>query len=369
MKTQKTYLYALLLLLTAISSCQKKTATIPTKMIVNNNFEWEGNLNSPLGYPMDVYQGGFEWKSGSVSLYLGTTNGVWGGSGGGMSSGVKPLPTHLNLIWLSYAENKFYKINCAIDHDKMIPYFEKGFDMLASSGSGKVRHENYTNIIAGLAPGGVVVVWIWGSGKQIEIGRYQGEPTEISQEEINTLDNHEKLLFEQAYRDETMENDAFNPPELREARKGKPIPFGLWDTYRKKYTWRPTFIIQRDGRMNEDIAFDMFNGEKETLINEEFIKNAYSERAIPTSIGFGWYDKDGQGYGGYIEFNEKEVFDAFETVFKDNKDGKAEFELRANMVNTYLAVRLKGNGKEVALLKCNIEVYKSSKLTKHYKKQ
>jgi hypothetical protein len=309
-------------------------------------FEWEENNNAPLGYPVEVYRGGLELKGGGYAglSHHGTSSGKhgWGALGAGMSSRGKALPERLNVTWLSYAEDTFYTIDCPVDYDKMLRLFKEGCDW--KDAGGDIRHETYDTIIVGYAPGGVVVIWVYGQGTQVEIGRYQGKKTVISQEEIRSLDYPDKVLFQQKYRDDTMNDNAIVPDEVRKANKNKPIPYGLWDTYREKYSWKPTFVIQNEGEIG-DFGFNGFNGEQEDFFHERAID--YKKRAIPKEVAFSWKDKEGQRYSGYIVFDEKLIFDAFKEIYHDNKEVQAELEFRTNIPNDFVTVILKVKDKEV----------------------
>ncbi|MFB9057281.1 DUF2931 family protein, partial [Mariniflexile ostreae] len=239
-----------------------------------------------------------------------------------------------------------------------------GFPVLRRSG---IEKDTYSMIVTGFAPGGVVVIWLYGGGKQVEVGRYQGKKTTVPASEIDRLDNHERLLFDPVNRKLMMENDRLIPVEVQAANKNRPIPFGLWDRYRKKYCWRPTFIMPEGGKMDDHISFHMFNGENTNMIGDVFTENNYEERAIPDDIGLGWWDKYGQGYGGGVDFDEKEIFAAFAEVFKDSPQGTADLEIRVNQANTLLMVSLKGNGKSIPLSKIKIKAIESRSLTKEYK--
>ena len=171
-------------------------------------YDWKETISCPPGYPVEVYKGGLQnLQEGTyTSLNLGLHRGLegWGSTGRSMDSGVKPLPNHLNVVYLSYAEDKFFQVDCDLDYEKMASLFRKGYEIKAVSGSGKIRHENYNTVIVGFAPGGVCVVWIAGVGRQTEIGRYQGKEVIIPQKEIDGLDSHNHLLFEPEYRKKMM---------------------------------------------------------------------------------------------------------------------------------------------------------------------
>lgn len=359
----KMHFYAVLLLLNLTLSCQNKKQDIKQTEMKTEKFYYQPTISSPVGYPVEVYKGGLETQDGGFSsLDIGTHCGPWGATGGSMSSGIKTVPNRLNVIWVSFAEDIFYSIDCEIDYNKMVEKFKEGYQNSSYffNGNGEYKKDTYHEIIVGFAPGGVVVVWLSGAGKRVEIGRYQAEKIEISEEEIATLDNHERLIFQQDYREKTMLNEKIVPPEVQEANKNKPIPFGLWDTYRKLYMWRPTFVIQRDGSMI-DTRLNMFNGEFEDQFDQILVKNEFTKRAIPKQINIGWRDNTGQNYSGTMDFDEKEIFDAFKEVYKDNKDIQAELEFRVNIPNDFITVTLKSKEKEIRLSKTKVDIFKSRK--------
>jgi hypothetical protein len=335
------------------------------KTIQNMNldyYEWEENNNAPLGYPIDVYRGGFILKDGRfIGLNHGTSSGIdgWGSYGSGINHNVIALPDRINVIWLSYAENIFYKIDCPIDYDKIARLFKEGYEEKRAKGD--IKHVTYSRIIAGYAPGGVVVIWVFGGSKQVEIGRYQGQKIEIDQQEINDLDYPEKLFFKQSYRNDTMNDENIVPTAVREANKNKPIPYGLWDTYREKYNWRATFEIQKEGEIG-DLSFGCLNGESEDLFHELFIKDGFKKRAIPKEAGFDWTDKEGQRYSGYMKFDEKLIIAAFQEICKENKDVPIEVAFRMNIPNSFITVSLKCKDKEIPVNMGNVvEIFKIKK--------
>lgn len=365
MKNLKPFFMSLLLLLAFTSSCQdsakkNKSNKENEKQAMNvEKFYWQENINSPLGFPVEVYKGGFEAVDGSyVSLSIGPDTGNWGELGSGMSTGVKAVPNRLNLTWISYAENVFYDIDTQIDYEKMVKLFKEGY--LDENKKFGRKKEEFNVIMAGFAPGGVVVVWIAGAAKQVEIGRYQASPIKIPQEEIDKLDSHDKLLFEEANVKRIMSKESYVPLEVQKANAGKPIPFGLWDTYRKKYNWKVNFQPGEQGKIN-DFSYALFNGERDILFKEVLPENNFQERAIPLDFGFGWKDQSGQNYGGYIKFDEKEIFKAFSEISENKPDAQITIELKVNMTNTFVTATLKSDSKSIGLKDSKVNVFKSSR--------
>ncbi|RZJ85632.1 MAG: DUF2931 family protein [Chryseobacterium sp.] len=327
-------------------------------------YDWQETISCPPGYPVEVYKGGLQnLKEGTyVSLNLGIHRGLegWGSEGRSMDSGGKPLPDHLNVVYLSFAEDKFFQVDCNLDYEMMASLFRKGYDIKAISGSGKIRHESYNTIIVGFAPGGVCVVWIAGIGRQTEIGRYQGREVEIPKQEIENLDSHNHLMFEPEYRKKMMKDPNIVPLALQ----GKPISYGLWDTYRNKYNWKPVFEFQNEGHLRETrtVYLAYINGEEDNVLSENFPLKDFEKKAMPSEFGFGWKDQAGQSYSGFGKLNKESVFAAFKNVYGDNPDQiTADLDIRVNMINTFFTVKLKGNGKDVFIKTDSIEIFKTDK--------
>jgi hypothetical protein len=342
------------------NSMEQKNDTIPEA--------WEEMCNAPQGYPIEVYKGGLEKRdenggvinSTGLNTKLSTGYNGWGESGGGMKRS-NFVPTHIDCIWLSYAEGIFYQIDSPIDHEKMLKLFQEGYlDSLAFLNYGKREKSYYDSIIVGFAPGGVVVIWVAGSGRQVEIGRYKGKKIEIdpTERELEIMGYPTRNLFDPKYRNFIVTNKDVVPLEVQKANIGKPIPYGLWDSYRTRYAWRPVFEVPKEGVMRS-AYMEMFNGEKEKLFDIPLKENKYEKRAIIKHIYFSWRDNKKQGYACEIDFDEQEIKAAFDAMYKENKDLEVELVFTINHSNNFVTVMLKGGDKKIPLPKTKVKAYKT----------
>ena len=87
------------------------------------------------------------------------------------------IPTGFRITYFSYMENKFYKGDFLLPADKIRSLFKEGMIGYRSK-----RYSTYDAMIVGMAPGGVLVVWMQGIDKQVEIGRYQAIETDMEWE-------------------------------------------------------------------------------------------------------------------------------------------------------------------------------------------
>jgi hypothetical protein len=352
------YFFGLLLFIPV--SCQKKQEK--NIKMQEEQFSWSEGLSCPLGYPIQVYKGSIGFKSLSDRLSTGKYG--WGHKGNGMNDRSDWMPRFLNVTWLSYAEDCMYIIETPIAHKKLYELFKKGFDAKEVSGSGKIRHETYDAICTGLAPGGVVVVWAVGPGRQTEIGRYQGKKIVIPQSEISQLDSHEHLLFDAKYKKGIMTSEDVIPKAVQEANKNKPIPFGLWDTYRIKYNWKPVFELQNGSVLNDrtKLRISFLNGEVTEIFNEYFPVKNHISNPIPRYMSFSWKAEGGKYYAGNCDLNEESSFKAFKEVFGEHPENiTADLDIRVNMANSFFTVKLKGNGKDIFIETENLEVFEATK--------
>ena len=321
-------------------------------------YEWGVAVNTPIGYPIRFYAGRVGGMSIIGELYSITEEPDWGNAFGYESTSMDKLPKSVDMVWLSLKEDCFYRLKTGIDYEKIAKLFREGFDERFSNG--KMNHTTYNTVVVGIAPGGVVVLWV-GSGyfPIKEIGRYQAEKIELREPE--GLDNHQKLIFSKKDREEVLNSNTIIPEDFREANKNKPIPFGLWDSYRDhQYQWYPTFEIP-NGRIG-DVDYQYWNGEADTFFFTDFIaleghKDVFAPQelyhnirklSLFKEIRFTYKAEDGIKYGVLVQFDWEGTLEAYKKVFGEHtKEVKAHLDIRINRDNTYLIVRLVGdNGKE-----------------------
>ena len=322
-------------------------------------YEWGVAVNTPIGYPIRFYAGRVGGMSIIDEIYTTTEEPDWGEAFSYENTSLETLPKDIDMVWLSYKEDCFYRLKTAIDYEKIAKLFKNGYKRRVPNG--EVRHTTYNTIVAGLAPGGVVVLWV-GRGylKITEIGRYQAEKIELREPE--GLDNHQRLIFDKEYAKRLLTNNTIIPEDFREANKNKPIPFGLWDSYRdNQYQWYPTFEIP-NGKIG-DVDYQYWNGEADTFFFTDFIaleghKDVFAPqelyhniRKLPLykEIRFTYKAEDGIKYGVGLQFDWEDILKAYKKVFGEHpEEVKAHLDIQINRTNDYLKVRLVGdNGKEV----------------------
>ncbi|MEP6805225.1 MAG: DUF2931 family protein, partial [Flavobacterium sp.] len=168
---KKTSIYFLISLLIIIISCKKE------KMENKTKFNYKVSVTAPKEYPVEVHYGYLSSDKNFITTVPkdGIERQGWIAQGSSSGSGGSTIPNFVELTWLSYAEKKFWKLETQLPAEKMLALFREGFIFKNSRKNDTITHETYDRIVIGTAPGGVVVIWLDGGLKRVEIGRYQAK--------------------------------------------------------------------------------------------------------------------------------------------------------------------------------------------------
>lgn len=269
----------LLLLAITISSCTEK------------KYEWSVSVSAPSEYSV-VIQRGLIGKSFFGPSCISSS---WGAGVEIANKQAFSTPDTFEITWLSLIERKFYKGKWILPKDKIKQYFENGFVY-------KNKKIDCNNIQIGLAPRGVVIVWLSGNpGMQIEIGRYKASPVSLHSTEVY---GSSKFMFEKDFIDRKLTDPEFVDHDVSEniKRYGYPSP-SIYDLFREKYIWEPQIILP-DGCKMSEINIKMCNGESE-IGNTTLDTN---QKSIPYLFKILWKDKSGQEFISRIIFIKEGVY-------------------------------------------------------------
>ncbi|AYN05688.1 DUF2931 family protein [Flavobacterium sp. 140616W15] len=314
----------LLLLAITINSCMEK------------KYEWSASISAPREYPVEVYTG----AAGGYffSQMGGFSNTGWGG-GVGDNSIKATLPENLDMTWLSYIDNKFYTGEWKLPTEKIQQLFDEGFHSRPDSDS---ERDNYSIIKIGLAPKGMVVVWVMGAGHQVEVARFQAHETIIDPKLIS---EDERYMFRNGYSQHRLENNFVISKDIREQieQYGYPLP-EVYEEYREKFNWKPKVILPEGSKITS-MYIKMCNGEMEDPYD---LPIDQKNRAIPFSFQIFWsvgsgkqerefvsriaFTNDKEYWAKYLEGGENEIpvdFDKnkIRKLFKEDLDKNKIIEM------------------------------------------
>jgi hypothetical protein len=321
-----------------LASCQTMEQQTTEK------YAWDASPTAPKGYPVQVYKGQLSDAQGHATTI---PNGHYLQDGWGMSlitwiadDDTKPLPQQLELTWFSFAENKFYTGTFTLPRQQVATLFREGY-------YNKRKKETYDRFVIGIAPKGMVVVWLRGQN-QVELARFQATETEVDWDDFyyKSVGGNSYGKADRA-RDIKDEQQKLNP-EVQQQLKSGGLSSQQWDNYRSKYRWS---IVFKDGDKLEDYSVKYWNGEQEKLpVNKQLLQDKNTAKPLPKELSL-FIEKE-KKVRFDIVFDEAELLG----IFRDIKTNEVvDMVITAHDDGAGLALRYRQQ--DVPLKHCRIHVY------------
>lgn len=312
-------LWRLCLLLLILMSChqRKKYSWLPTEC-------------APENYAIQIYSGNLFYgnhKSIYIPARAAIANG-WGQLGSTDIAGeeFKEAPDSLQLSWYSFAEDKYYAGAFQLNYHYLDSLFSTGFET-------NHGHGTYNAIKVGMAPGGIVVVWIQGDRFQTEVARFQAKET-------GEFDWHQKFpelrgTFDE-YRQVVIKG---LPKKIQQQIAAHNITYSLWDKWRQRYSWRPVFHVPGC----YEIELSYFNKEREDIFAPQLNHVPYRQMAIPEKLDILWLGTKRAHMVTTVTFDEAEAF----RVFGHIKPGqKADLTVNLDPAASTITIILNTGGQQ-----------------------
>jgi len=231
---------------------------------------------------------------------------------------------------------------------KILECFRKGFQAVNRGGDTAVPFvwDTYNQLVIGVAPGGVVVVWLQGAHFREEIGRYRAKDTIVSLDAFyrNPDEENQQQFFDSWFK-------IAEPPAALETIKKTGITYGLWDEYRKKYSWRYRTQFYNDDKENEQ-DFEYYNGEQSILYKDEINKRQYTLQALPYYIRAYFNHKSAEGY-----FDDKELMAAFKERTANNPNEQIEIVGKVGFMYKDMTYWVEAKGRRIPLNKVKVMLW------------
>ncbi|MGE8340331.1 MAG: DUF2931 family protein [Flavobacterium sp.] len=269
------------LIIGLLASCQPK-----------DTFDWNAAWSAPKYFACSptveyFYQG----KSiAGVSANIGNDPG-WGITSGGYVGGekYKPVPDSIAVNWLCEADRYYYKASFRLPREKMLELFQK--KVIDSYG---VQQE-YSLIVAGMAPGGNITIWMQGGTGNTEIYKFKTMNKEIWRE--NDID-YNKFEYK-ARHSETYVNS-----EMNIFRYLHGIPYSVWEKGEKEYDFDIGFTTEEEDKKDYSIAIAGYTKDGSIIYSNEdpipYIKwnenvklKVTKGKKLPVQFWMRWHSRDG----------------------------------------------------------------------------
>lgn len=307
-------------------------------------YAWDVSPTAPKGYPVQVYKGRLTDGAGHATTI---PNGHYLQDGWGTSlitwiadDDTKPLPRRLEITWFSFAENKFYTGAFDLPQQQAAALFREGY-------YNKRKKETYDRFVIGLAPGGMVVVWLRGQN-QVELARFQAATTEADWDDF-----YYKSVGGNSYGKADRERDvreerAKLTPAVQQQLKQGTLSSKQWDNYRNRYNWGIAF---EGGAKLTDYSIRYWNGELEKLpADKQLLQDNKRSKPLPREMSL--FPEGDKKIRIDIVFEEAELLQVFSKI-KTNET--------VTIVVAYhedgAALKLRYGQQEIPLYNCEVNVY------------
>jgi len=204
----------------------------------------------------------------------------------------------------------------------------------------------YGKLTVGMAPGGVVVLWLSGKSHRVEICRLQAKEVFVDKDDFRrrVIENEtQQEFFDVAY-------DLALSDSIKQDIKERGIPFGLWDEYREKYNYRFTFRPYDDRDKFTYINALYYNGEAEEILKADLALKKYTSRGIPYRCNFIFFS-----YSTEIIFNDREMIQVFKEMKKKHPGKPIDIILTPTFLYNEIKVSVKCEDEEIPLSKYIME--------------
>lgn len=309
-------------------------------------FEWTASQSAAKAYPIELVRADLALADGS-SYYVPDKRAVYNGWGQLGATHIvgddeKSLPTHLDALWFSYIEGKFYEGRFELPTEEIQRYFSAGFE---SPRRGEKRV--FDTILFGFGPEGEGSIWMSGHGNVIKVSRFKGDETDADWK--NVVDNPD--ITREAFT-QLILSEAMTPAGAEQALKNG-YEEGSWPRRQQRLDW--SFKIEAVDEITL-IKLDTLNGEKLNFFEDLSPVIARSGHGIPGRIQFQWIGNNGEKRAATIIFDAEESLEAFEKL-AGQSDGDLQLNLKVSSSSNGLAVILQTTKLEYEFEKATIEIF------------
>jgi hypothetical protein len=312
-------------------------------------YDWMASNSAPRGCPIELIDGNFVFPNkGSLYIPPKLLHAGWGMevSKHVVGDDTKSLPDSFDITFYSYLEDKFYRGSFPLPHDRIADLFAEGFTLHLNKRPS--QHITYDAIVAGVAPGGAVAVWVSGISRQVEV--FFGHAKEVDLDWHATLEMPSQIERE-ANRQKTLSNATTRDPLVAEMQKA--LPLGLWAAYRARYLWQPVFEGMKPPERLGNVNY--LNGERDYLELPLDAAAQNARRPVPTLIVFTAFEA-GRMRAYEVTFDEVEMLAVFPRLGRGDTPLELVFHYRPERDDSQVLLR---NARESVTLE-HVKITKSA---------
>ncbi|KGN85531.1 hypothetical protein HQ42_04040 [Porphyromonas gulae] len=324
------------------SSCQNNSNM--------KKYNWQPTSSAPVLYPVKIHAAYMRYGKNSA-LAVPSSARVNNGLGQpGITYSLNdealyPLPTGLDIVWLSLVDKKFYEARVDFPTDSIGKLLEKGYI------NDKGEKESYYLVNVGLIPGGRIIIYLYGYQKCIELCSFQGTETEVDMEEFLPNAYFAYKDYEEYFAEIFVDDRAW----VNNFKKNG-VSHTLWDKYRERFNYDINLEFEDEKSFLRLYGVDFANGEGCNVDVREQILSIRPAARIRL-LGCGWTSGE-YNFSGYFYFNEEEVLRVFDEAYADNREQKGELKILVSKYNNLFDISLRVGDKVYPIKNTQIRVFK-----------
>lgn len=253
----------------------------------------------------------------------------------------KALPVRLTITWFSYTENEFYTGTFDLPSAEIATLFATGF---RSPLSGEAR--TYGRVIVGMAPGGVVSVWLAGEGVVRAVATLHAARTTGEWKSI--IDNPD--MTREAFIESVL-TELLTPEEVLQ-RKTSGVPLGAWEGFAMTYPLVPVIV---GGAARSELWATFLNGEAEFTDLSKAGSAEQRLRALPAQFEIRWMARSGTKYFTRVSFDRDELLAAVTKLMQDSPKNSLQLAVDLSAAPTQPGVSLRSDRFVLELRKIGIK--------------
>jgi len=222
------------------ASCQPK-----------DKFSWNAGLSGPKNYPSGAPFVEYFYQGKSIA---GTSSGTGADQGWSITSGgyvggdrYKPVPDSMVVKWVCSVDNLVYKGGFKLPRDKMLELFKR--KVIDSYGN----QNDYSVIVAGMAPGGNITLWMQGGYATTEIAKFKI----LKGEEDQNID------------DDYKKKEIKSWGNYLTYWKIHGIPYSVWEKGEKEYPYDIGFTTEEEDKKGYSIAIAGYTKDGSVIYSNE----------------------------------------------------------------------------------------------------
>lgn len=281
----------LLLFFFSVLSCQPK-----------DKFGWNAGWSAPKYYGAAPMLVEYFYKGKSIagtSANIGADPG-WGITSGGYTGGDihKDVPDSIYVKWLCSTDGYYYEGGRKLPREKMLNLFkEKTIDAYTGAKA------DYSLVVAGMAPGGNVTIWMQGATTNKEIIKFK-----VANKGVWMENNQE---YQKGEKETAMSKDFINS-EANIFRNLHGIPYSVWEKGEKEYNYDIGFSGTKELDSLFSIAITgltkdgsyVYSDSKDLLKFNE--KHKINPKKLPVQFSIRWISRDKKDwYEGFVVLPQK----------------------------------------------------------------